>query len=158
VTDLPPTADRRPGFRSATPDLVPRLLLLGMVVLALAALALSAFAVLTDRPNVGQPEAAAVIKERLIVLEGHGATAVTVRNPDGSVLLDLPEGGFVAVIENGLSTERRKHGIDPLKPVRLVRYANGRLAAEDPETGWSAELYAFGSDNKAAFERLLDMK
>ena len=27
--------------------------------------------------------------------------------------------------------------------------------AEDPDTGWSAELYAFGGDNKAAFERLL---
>ena len=41
-------------------------------------------------------------------------------------------------------------------PIRLVRYDNGRLVAEDPATGWSAELYAFGQDNKAAFERLLD--
>jgi putative photosynthetic complex assembly protein len=42
--------------------------------------------------------------------------------------------------------------------VRIVEYTNGRLAAEDPLTGWSVELYAFGADNKAAFERLLDQK
>jgi putative photosynthetic complex assembly protein len=37
----------------------------------------------------------------------------------------------------------------------VVQYDNGRLVAEYPATGWSAELYAFGDDNKAAFERLL---
>ena len=52
-----------------------------------------------------------------------------------SVLMDLPHGGFVTVIQSGLATERRKHGVDPLKPVRIVEYANGRLVAEDPETG-----------------------
>ena len=35
---------------------------------------------------------------------------------------------------------------------------NNLYTAEDPDTGWSIELYAFGSDNKAAFERLLDQK
>jgi putative photosynthetic complex assembly protein len=60
------------------------------------------------------------------------------------------------VIQNGLATERKKHRVDPLLPVRIVEYANGRLAVEDPETGWSIELYAFGAENRAAFERLLD--
>jgi hypothetical protein len=32
------------------------------------------------------------------------------------------------------------------------------LAVEDPDTGWSVELYAFGGENKAAFERLLDQE
>ena len=77
---------------------------------------------------------------------------------DGTVLLDLPHGGFITVIQSGIFTERRKRGVDQTKPVRIVQYANGRLVAEDPETGWSAELYAFGSDNKAAFKRLLDTK
>jgi putative photosynthetic complex assembly protein len=40
-------------------------------------------------------------------------------------------------------------------PVRIVEYANGRLTVVDDHTGWSAELGAFGSDNKAAFERLM---
>ena len=43
----------------------------------------------------------------------------------------------------------------PSKPVRLIAYANGRLTVLDPETGWSVELGDFGSDNKAAFERLM---
>jgi putative photosynthetic complex assembly protein len=70
----------------------------------------------------------------------------------------MAHGGFVTVIQNGLETERKKHGVDPMNPVRIVEYQNGRLAVEDPDTGWSVELYAFGSENKAAFERLLDMK
>jgi putative photosynthetic complex assembly protein len=153
------TDPRSPGYYPGREkEMVPRALLWGMVALALTALALTSFAVLTKRPLEGRPEAAATLRDRWIVLEGHGAKAVTVRDVDGSVLLDLPHGGFVTVIQNGLQTERKKHGVDPLRPVRIVEYANGRLVAEDPDTGWSVELYAFGGDNKAAFERLMDQK
>ncbi|NJM82048.1 MAG: photosynthetic complex assembly protein [Tabrizicola sp.] len=151
-TDIP----RDPGFRSRNPELVPQMLLRAMAGLALATLAITTFAVVTGRPPVAQPEAAAVLREKWIVLEGLSAQAVIVRNTDGSVLLDLPHGGFVTVIQSGLATERKKHRVDPLRPLRIVEYANGRLVAEDPDTGWSAELYAFGKDNKAAFERLLN--
>jgi putative photosynthetic complex assembly protein len=154
--ELRKPAPRRPAFRSQSADIIPKRLLQGMLALALASLALVTFAVLTNRPPVGVPEASTALREKWIVLEGLNAQAVVVRNTDGSVLLDLPHGGFITVIQSGLATERRKHGIDPLKPLRIVQYANGRLVAEDPETGWSAELYAFGADNKAAFERLLD--
>jgi putative photosynthetic complex assembly protein len=147
-----------PGFHSRNPEMVPKALLLGMLALALASLAIVSFAALTGREPVAQPAAAAVLREKWVVLEGLSAQAVIVRNTDGSVLLDLPHGGFVTVIQSGIHTERRKHGVDQTKPVRIVEYANGRLVAEDPETGWSAELYAFGADNKAAFERLLDQK
>jgi putative photosynthetic complex assembly protein len=147
-----------PGFRSRNPEIVPKALLLGMLALAVATLAIVSFAALTGREPVAQPAAAAVLREKWVVLEGLSAQAVIVRNTDGSILLDLPHGGFVTVIQSGIHTERRKHGVDQTKPVRIVEYANGRLVAEDPETGWSAELYAFGADNKAAFERLLDQK
>lgn len=147
-----------PGFRSRNPETVPKALLLGMVALAFSALAITSFAVVTGREPVAQPEAAAVVREKWIILEGLSAQAVIVRNTDGSVLMDLPHGGFITVIQSGIFTERRKRGVDQTKPVRIVEYANGRLVAEDPETGWSAELYAFGADNKAAFERLLDQK
>jgi putative photosynthetic complex assembly protein len=129
-----------------------------MFALAMFALAITSLAVLTDRPPEARPQPAEVLRERWIVLEGHGAKAVTVRDADGRVIADMAHGGFVTVIQNGLETERRKHRVDPLRPVRIVEYANGRLVAEDPDTGWSVELYAFGRDNKAAFERLLDQK
>jgi putative photosynthetic complex assembly protein len=152
------TQSPSPTFKNRDREMVPRTLLWAMFGLAMASLAITTFAVLTGREPVAQPEAAEAVRDRWIVLEGHDAKAVTVRNADGSLLLDLPHGGFVTVIQNGLATERRKHRVDPLKPVRLVEYANGRLAVEDPETGWSIELYAFGQDNKAAFERLLDQQ
>jgi putative photosynthetic complex assembly protein len=157
MADRPPLI-HEPGFHSRIPETVPKVLLLGMLALALSALVIATFAAVTGREAVAQPEAAAVIREKWIVMEGLSAQAVIVRNTDGSVLLDLPHGGFVTVIQSGIHTERRKHGVDQTKPVRIVEYANGRLVAEDPETGWSAELYAFGADNKAAFERLLDQK
>lgn len=147
-----------PAFKNRDKEMVPRTLLLAMFGLALASLAIASFAVLTDRPLVAQPQAAEVVRERWLILDGHDAQAVTVLTPEGAVLLDLPHGGFVTVIQNGLAHERRKHRIDPLRPVRIVEYANGRLAVEDPDTGFSVELYAFGGQNKAAFERLLDHK
>ena len=147
-----------PTYRGHDREMIPRTLLWAMVALAMSSLAITAFAVLTDRPPVAQPQPSEVLRERWIVLEGRDAKAVTVRNTDGTIIEDMSHGGFVTVIQNGLQTERKKHGVDPLTPVRIVEYKNGRLAIEDPDTGWSVELYAFGGDNKAAFERLLDQK
>lgn len=149
------TLPRKPKLRSENPEMIPKALLRGMLTLVLATLAVVSFSVVTGRNHVGVPKPSTVVQEREIILQGHSAQAVTVLNLDGSVMLDLPHGGFVTVIQSGLATERRKHGVDPLLPVRLVRYENGRLTVEDDHTGWSAELYAFGADNKAAFERLL---
>ena len=146
---------RKPALRSSNPEMVPKALLRAMFGLALATLAIVTFAVVTGRPPVAVPAPSTMVQEKWIVLEGRSAQSVIVRNTDGTVLLDLPHGGFITVIQNGIATERRRQGVDPLLPVRIVEYANGRLVAEDPETGWSAELYAFGGDNKAAFERLL---
>ena len=146
---------REPKLRSDNPEMIPMPLLRGMLALVLATLALVTYAVLTGRDHVGVPKPSAIVSERQIILEGHSAQAVTVYNVDKSVMIDLPHGGFVTVIQSGLATERRKFGVDPLLPVRLVQYENGRLTIEDDLTGWSAELYAFGADNKAAFERLL---
>jgi putative photosynthetic complex assembly protein len=157
MTDKPALI-HEPGYRSRDPELVPRILLRAMFGLALATLAITTFAAVTGREPVAQPQAAEVVREKWIVLEGLSAQAVIVRNTDGTVLMDLPHGGFITVIQSGIFTERRKHKVDQTKPVRIVEYANGRLVAEDPETGWSAELYAFGGDNKAAFERLLDQE
>jgi putative photosynthetic complex assembly protein len=149
---------RAPALRSSNPEMVPKALLRGMALLALSTLLITSYAVYTGRPPAAIPQASRMVQEKWIILEGRSAQSVIVRNTDGSVLLDLPHGGFITVIQSGVATERRKSGIDPLLPVRIVKYANGRLVAEDPETGWSAELYAFGGDNKAAFERLLATK
>jgi putative photosynthetic complex assembly protein len=136
-------------------EMIPKTLLRLMLGLALATVAIVAYAVGTDRPLEGQPAASTEVASRTISLIGRDAKAVTVLAEDGSVLADLDHGGFVTVIQNGLATQRKRDGVDPTRPVRLVEYANGRFAIVDPDTGFSVELYAFGSDNEAAFRALL---
>lgn len=147
---------RQPALHNQKSEMIPTALLRGMFALAAVSLAITTAAVVTGRPAVGQPKPSDVVATRAIILEGLDAQAVTVRNPDGTLLADLPHGGFITVIQNAMARERLTHRVQGNPPLNIVRYANGRLVAEDPATGWSAELYAFGSDNKAAFERLLD--
>ena len=148
----------RPSARpSDSKDMIPKPLLMAMAALVLASLIVVGFGVVTGRDHVGVPRAAAVVAERQIVLKGGGAQAVTVLTPDGTVLMDLPHGGFITVIQNALERARLTAGVDKMLPLRIVEYANGRLTAVDDHTGWSAELGAFGSDNRAAFERLMSL-
>ena len=147
---------RQPALHNQKTEMIPTALLRAMFALAVVSLTITTAAVVSGRPTVGQPKPAEVVSSRAIILEGLDAQAVTVRNPDGTLLADLPHGGFITVIQNAMARERLVHRIEGNPPLNIVRYANGRLVAEDPATGWSAELYAFGGDNKAAFERLLD--
>lgn len=140
---------------SEDPEMIPKPLLWAILALVLTSLVLVSFAVYTHRPHVGVPKSAEIVAERDIVLKGGGAQAVTVLATDGTVLMDLPHGGFITVIQNAMERARLTAGVDKLRPLRIVRYGNGRLTAVDDYTGWSAELGAFGSDNRAAFERLM---
>ena len=140
---------------SENKDMIPKPLLLAMLALVLATLVVVSFSALTGREHVGVPKAADIVAERSILLQGGGAQAVTVLALDGTVLMDLPHGGFITVIQNAMERARLTAGVDKLLPLRIVEYANGRLTAVDDHTGWSAELGAFGSDNRAAFEQLM---
>lgn len=137
-------------------EMIPRTLLWAMFGLALSALAITSFAVLTKRPHVGSPAAGTVVAERQLILEGRSAQAVTVYAADGTLIADMDHGGFITVIQNAIQRARTVARVEGNPPIRIVQYDNGRLVAEDPASGASIELYAFGSDNKAAVERLLD--
>jgi len=151
MAQLRTLADRQSPER----DMIPRALLRAMLALALSAVAIVAFSVLTDRLHVGVPVASEPVKVKEFILEGKSAQAVVVRDTEGNVLLDLPHGGFITVIQNAMARARLVARVEGNPPMRVVEYANGRFVAEDPITGWSVELYAFGGDNKAAFERLM---
>ncbi len=148
-------AHPNPTMRSSDPDMIPAVLLKAMLLLVLASLAVVVFSVVSGRDRVGVPKPAEIVAERTIILQGGGAQAVTVLDETGKVLLDLPHGGFITVIQNANERARFVKGVDKLLPLRIVEYANGRLTAHDDYTGWSAELGAFGKDNRAAFERLM---
>lgn len=138
-------------------DMIPRPVVMAMIGLALTSLVLVAWARVTDRPLAAMPPAAEVVRERTIILVGGGAQAVTVLDADGALLADMDHGGFVTVIQNGLQRNRLVHGVDAELPVRVVEYANGRLTVHDDITGWRVELGNFGADNRAAFERLMNL-
>jgi putative photosynthetic complex assembly protein len=142
----------------AKADMIPRPLLRAMLGLVLATLALTTFAVLADLPRAGTPAPAAITAERTVILQARGAQAVQVLDENGAVLMDLPHGGFITVIQNGLQRARTVAKTDQTLPVRIVEFANGRLSVIDDATGWSAELGAFGSANRAAFAALMALK
>lgn len=136
-------------------DTIPKGLVRGMVALVAAALAITVFAVATGREPSARPLHGAGLAEREVRLIAGAAQSVTVTDAAGTVLLELPHGGFITVVQGGLAFTRHRHGVAADLPVRLVRYPGRRLALIDPETGWSVELHAFGADNRAAFDRLL---
>lgn len=147
-----------PGFkRDDQNDMIPIGLVRLMFGVALVSLAMVAFASLSGREPAGVPADAPITQEWSLRLIGGGAQAVTVQDHDGNEIAKLDHGGFVTVVQNGLQTARRRHGIDPDLPIRIVQFENGRLAAIDPLTDYRVELTIFGQDNKAAFERLLNI-
>ena len=142
-------------LRDRDRDMIPAPLLRMMLALVIASLLLVSFSVWTGRAQTGHPKDAAVIAERQLIIKTGGAKAVTLYDTDGNLLEHLDHGGFVTVIGSGLDRERTVHGVSKDLPVTLTRRANGRLTVTDPATGWSVELTVFGSDNEAAFAKLL---
>jgi len=139
-------------------DLIPAPMVKAMIGAALLSLALVSYAVFTNRPHEGVPPVGTVVAEKTVVLELIDAKHVIVRDPDGKVLIDLPDAGFVDVMAAGVKRTRAVNRIEGNPPVRIIRYDTGHLSLEDPATGWRTELYGFGVDSEAAFARILDMK
>ena len=138
---------------------IPLLLLRAMFVLVLSALAIVSYAVLTDRPLEAMPPSdTPVLAEREIILSGSMNGSAEVMDVNGTMIASLTpdKGGFIAGVYRVLVRERNKHGVDIHAPIRLVRFADGRLSLRDAHTGWRAELIGFGRDNEAAFARLLN--
>ena len=63
--------------------------------------------------------------------------------------------GFLRATMRGLATERKHRGAGPEQPFLLSARADGALTLQDPATGRSLELEAFGPTNAAAFARFL---
>lgn len=144
-------------YRPDANDMIPIGIIRAMIALALGVLALVAWARLTDRPLVGVPPAAPVQQERVIrLLAERDQPGIVVTDEAGAPILTLDNGGFLTAVHAALRHYRGRFGLPADLPIRLVRYANGRLTAHDDLTGWRVELGNFGLDNREAFARLLD--
>jgi putative photosynthetic complex assembly protein len=151
-------AEAQTRVYSAEDRMLPCVLIRGVLAMICAAMAITVYARVTDRPLVSTPPVSPVKAEAALVLEANATSgAARVYLADGTLLANLTpeEGGFIAGVERVIARERTKNRITDGGPVVLQAYENGRMAVTDPATGWSADLMGFGADNAAAFARLL---
>ena len=153
-------ADMEHYFRTREDrEKIPRWLLRAILALVVIVMALVTFARVTGmEPAAMPPKDVPVVAERTLVIFGDQEGHARVLDQYGSQIADLsPEqGGFISGVWRSMARIRGQQGIDPNAPVRLVRFADGRLGLRDDLTGWRVELLGFGRDNTAAFAKLLD--
>jgi putative photosynthetic complex assembly protein len=87
--------------------------------------------------------------------------------PDGSIaVLDAsdqrlvekvaPESnGFLRGTMRGFARERKRQGVSPELPFRMIGRADGKLTLEDPGTGRRVDLGSFGPTNAAVFAQIM---
>ena len=134
------------------------------LIRAVAAMLLFSLAMVTLARLTGMQPAATpddsvpVVQERLIRIEGSLDGSARVADEDGVIFADLGpmEAGFISGVHRALQRVRKLNKVEGNPPVRLVRFADGRLGLRDPSTGWRAELVGFGDTNRDAFLGLLD--
>ena len=146
---------------------VPRGALIGVAVLLAATMALTGAVSLGLLPQSANPVASraatgsapATQKMLLFTDRADGAVVVSDAASGAAVaVIDYGKGGFVRATLRRLAKARTAAGIGADKPFRLVRWDNGALSLDDPQTGKSAEIYGFGSDHVKAFADMLEAK
>lgn len=151
------TTQTQPRLKHADSELIPRILLRGMLALVLTTLAIVTIATLTGREPTSKPPVSTILSERAVLLSGNLDGSATVLDANGAVIAQLgtQEGGFISGITRVLDRERAKHGVPAEGPILVRRMENGRISIFDPSTNWGADLMGFGADNARAFARLL---
>ncbi len=133
----------------------------------LGAAALVSFAILAATAGrhagigVTTREAMTAVESRHLFFSDRADGAVTILEPGRTeplVVLAPGSHGFVRGAMRGLARERKIRGIGAEVPFTLVHWKDGSLSLEDPETGHSIDLGAFGATNFELFPRLLTMQ
>jgi putative photosynthetic complex assembly protein len=142
---------------SAPEASLPRIPLMGMVALVVMAVVAVAVVRMTGVGASKQPDAAAVAVRELR-FQDRPDGGVDVYDARADRLIDTVEpetNGFIRGTLRGLSRERKRVGIAPDQPYRLIARADGRLTLEDPSTGRRVDLESFGPTNTGAFAKFL---
>lgn len=139
----------------ATPERIPRWLVLSIAVLLVLVLGgVGAMRLSGYSPTV-QPQATLATRALAFADTPDGAVRVS-DAASGELLAELRgEQGFLRGVLRGLARERRAHSVGQAPPYQLTLHADGRLLITDPETGQRIDLASFGPDNAAVFARWL---
>lgn len=139
---------------------VPKPLLIGAAALILFALTATATVRLTGAELTGTAPSA-IVETVSLQFKDEPDGGVSVYNHDTGERIWLYEpttGGFVRVALRALAHERQLKGGVPEDAFTLNRMANGRIVIEDPVTGRSIGLEAFGNINANDFAQLFTVK
>jgi len=157
ATDAPSELDDGRGMTPGGKLILPLWLRSGVLAMLLVAFVYALFGTSDDTPQV--TERGEAVASRELRFEDESDGTITVRDAaNGEALerLAVGEDGFVRSVMRGLVRERRAQGLGPEVPFRLTTWTSGFVSLEDPATGRTIELTAFGPDNVAAFVRLVD--
>ena len=136
---------------------LPRVPLMAAGALALMTLLAVSLVQLTGVGAVRVPDAAeASVREFRFEDRANGSIVILDARNNHLVETVAPESnGFLRGTMRGLARERKRQGVGPEVPFRLVGRADGRLTLQDPGTGRRVDLESFGPTNAAAFAKLM---
>jgi putative photosynthetic complex assembly protein len=106
---------------------------------------------------VHEPDAAAV-EVREFRFEDRPDGSIVVLDASGRQLVATVEpgtNGFLRGTMRGLARERKREGVSPELPFRMVGRADGKLTLEDPGTGRRVDVGSFGPTNAAVFAGIM---
>ena len=135
----------------------PRLPLMGAAALVLAIVTAVGVARMAGA-GVNSPTTGAPLVERELAFEDRRDGSILVRDAGSGrdvAVLEPGSNGFIRGTLRALVRERRREDLGGHAPFRLAAWADGRLTLEDPATGRTVGLEAFGPTNMEAFARLL---
>lgn len=135
----------------------PRGALLAAGALIAFSIATAGFGRLAQRDAPPPFDARIVTERHLVFVDRDDGAIAVLRAGDGSEVATVPPGtnGFLRGVMRGMARNRMLHDVGAAPPFRLVRWSDGRITLDDPETGRHIELDPFGPTNAGAFAALL---
>lgn len=139
-------------------EILHRRALVGIAVLIVITIAMTAIAQLTGAGARYTPNGEAVATAVLRFEDENDGVVAVYDGQSGARLISygIDEGVFVRSVMRGIARQRRLRGDTSQAPVQLSRQSDGELWLSDPVSGVQIYLGAFGPDNLAAFNALLD--
>ena len=139
-------------------EVIPIRLLQAVGALLLFTLLVVGYSRLSDMPLLGVPDASPVVKELVLDFEKKEDGSIVILNEEGIEMINSKVGskGFISVVHDGFSYERKKKNIMANTPVKLVLHEDGRLTIVDESSSWDMHLNSFGAMNVAVFGQLIN--
>lgn len=136
---------------------IDRRMIRAAAVLVLVSVVGAAYARITGDATVTDPRSQ-IVQMRALHFEDRADGAVVVRDGTEAIaVFESGEGGFVRGALRALARYRRLDGGSVQDaPIELIHWLDGRVSLEDPETGESIVLNAFGPDNLRPFAKLFE--